>query len=170
VGHSYGSVIALHAAALRPEAVRSLAVSEPGCWQIAAGLPGVDEMLAHGEQLYAMRGEMEPRDFLAVFRLGVGSAHETPDELPEPLRRGAAHLMTERAPWEGTVPLDALARASFPKLVISGGHSDVFETVCDVVASRIGAERAVVEGRGHTIPSCGEAYNERLERFLSATA
>src|SRR3954468_8488174 len=30
VGHSYGAVIALLAAALRPDAVRSLAVSEPG--------------------------------------------------------------------------------------------------------------------------------------------
>jgi pimeloyl-ACP methyl ester carboxylesterase len=30
VGHSYGAVIALLAAALRPDAVRSLTVSEPG--------------------------------------------------------------------------------------------------------------------------------------------
>src|SRR6202030_842838 len=37
VGHSYGAVVALHAAALRPRAVRSLTVSEPGCLRVAAG-------------------------------------------------------------------------------------------------------------------------------------
>ncbi len=37
VGHSYGAVIALYAAALRPQAVRSLTVSEPGCLRVAAG-------------------------------------------------------------------------------------------------------------------------------------
>src|SRR5258707_7176449 len=36
VGHSYGAVIALYAAALRPGAVRSLTVSEPGCMRVAA--------------------------------------------------------------------------------------------------------------------------------------
>src|SRR3954462_15678068 len=52
VGHSYGAVIALLAAALRPEAVRSLVVSEPGALNVAAGRPHVDEVIAHGEQLY----------------------------------------------------------------------------------------------------------------------
>src|SRR5438270_13886052 len=42
VGHSYGAVIALCAAALRPEAVRSLTISEPGCLGVAAGVPAVD--------------------------------------------------------------------------------------------------------------------------------
>jgi pimeloyl-ACP methyl ester carboxylesterase len=39
VGHSYGAVIALLAAAGRPGAVRSLVVSEPGVLQLAAGNP-----------------------------------------------------------------------------------------------------------------------------------
>src|SRR6266581_378937 len=41
VGHSYGAVIALLAAAARPEAVRSLTVSEPGALGLAAGDPEV---------------------------------------------------------------------------------------------------------------------------------
>src|SRR3954470_14894315 len=52
VGHSYGAVIALLAAAERPEAVRSLTVSEPGCLRVAAGNPVVDEMIADGERLF----------------------------------------------------------------------------------------------------------------------
>src|SRR4051794_40123937 len=53
VGHSYGAVIALYVAALRPQAVRSLTVSEPGCLAAAAGNPLVDAQIAHGETLYA---------------------------------------------------------------------------------------------------------------------
>jgi len=42
----------------------------------------------------------------------------------------------------------------------------VFEAVCDATARELGAERDTIRGRGHTIPACGEPYNERLERFL----
>ena len=62
--------------------------------------------------------------------------------------------------------LAELARAPFPKLVISGGHSPAFEAVCDVLADRTGAERAVLAGRGHTIPALGEPYNELVGNFL----
>jgi pimeloyl-ACP methyl ester carboxylesterase len=166
VGHSYGAVIALLAAALRPDAVRSLVVSEPGCFNVAAGRPHIDEVLANGAQLYAAAQSMEPREFLLHFRAGVHSAHETPDALPDWLERGARHVMHERPPWEADVPLDALASATFPKLMISGGHSDGFETLCDVIAERIGARREVVPGRSHTIPGTGAPYNALLESFL----
>ena len=49
----------------------------------------------------------------------------------------------------------------FPKLVLSGGHSPVFEQVCDATARELGAERDTIRGRGHTIPACGTPYNER---------
>jgi pimeloyl-ACP methyl ester carboxylesterase len=75
--------------------------------------------------------------------------------------------MEERPPWEAEVPLARLASTAFPKLVISGGHSPVFDAVCDVLAERLGAHRAVVAGRGHTIPSTGAPYNERLHAFLT---
>jgi pimeloyl-ACP methyl ester carboxylesterase len=167
VGHSYGAVIALCAAARRPDAVLSLTVSEPGALRLAAGDPLVDETIANGEALYRHRGELDPRDFVLLFRSGVGSARETPDELPEWLARGAAHVMEERPPWEVELPLEALAAAAFPTLVISGQHSPVFEAVCDALAERIGAERASVPGRGHSIPTVGEPYNALLEDFLS---
>ena len=165
VGHSYGAVIALLAAALRPEAVRSLTVSEPGALRVAEGHPAVDEMRAQGDRLYA--AGLEPHDFLLMFRSGVNSTRESPDDLPDWLERGARHARDERPPWEADIPLDRLAAASFPKLVISGGHSEAFEIVCDTIASALSAEREVIPGRGHTIPATGAAYNDRLERFLA---
>jgi pimeloyl-ACP methyl ester carboxylesterase len=167
VGHSYGAVIALLAAALRPYAVRSLIVSEPGVLRIAAGNPIVDAMIEHGNRLYAAGPTMAPADFLRAFRAGVHSAHETPDELPESLSHGTRLAAHERPPWEAEVPFEILREAQFPKLVISGGHSPVFEAVCDRLADGIGAERAIITGRGHTIPSTGAAYNELVDEFLT---
>jgi pimeloyl-ACP methyl ester carboxylesterase len=166
VGHSYGAVIALLAAARRPRATRSLVVSEPGLLRLAAGEPTADAMIERGERLYRLGGELTPGEFLRFFRAGVHSAHETPAELPDWLERGARHAARERPPWHAEVPFGDLAAASFPKLVISGGHSPVFEAVCDAVAARIAAERAVLVGRGHTIPALGEAYNSIVEDFL----
>jgi pimeloyl-ACP methyl ester carboxylesterase len=167
VGHSYGAVIALHAAALAPERVRSLTVSEPGCMRVAAGDPLVDAQIEHGELLYAHAGEMPPIEFLRAFRGGVGSTHDTPPELAGELLDGARLLARERPPWESVPPLEQLASAPFAKLVISGDHSSVFEAVCDAVAERIGAARALIAGRRHTIPATGGPYNARLEKFFS---
>jgi len=169
VGHSYGAVIALCAAGLRPHAVRSLTVSEPGALRLAAGDPEVDATIANGERLYAAGADalLSPRDFVALFRAGARSARATPEKLPDWLERGARHAMAERPAWEVEPPLDAIASAAFPKLVISGAHSPVFEAVCDVLAARIGAERAQVPGRDHSVSANGEPYNALLEELLT---
>jgi pimeloyl-ACP methyl ester carboxylesterase len=168
VGHSYGAVIALHAAALAPSNVRSLVISEPGCMRVAAGNAQVDEQIAYGEMLYARAGELEPLDFLRAFRGGVGSTHETPAQLEGELLRGARLLMRERPPWESDPPLAALREEPFAKLVISGAHSPVFEAICDAVAAALVAERATIAGRGHTIPAAGAPYNDLVRGFIAA--
>src|SRR3984893_3029146 len=100
VGHSYGAVIALYAAALRPQAVLSLTVSEPGCLRVAEGDPRVDAQIAHGELLYEAAATLEPLEFLRAFRGGVGSAHQTPAQLEGELLAGVRLLMRERPSWE----------------------------------------------------------------------
>ncbi len=166
VGHSYGAVIALLAAAQRPDAVRSLTVSEPGLLRLGAGDPVADRMIEQGERMYRAGPMLAPEDFLRMFRLGVHSSHATPDELPPALAAGVRHAARERPAWHAEVPFDPIAAASFPVLVISGGHSPVFEAVCDTVADQTGGERHVLAGRGHTIPSLGAPYNDLLEEFL----
>jgi pimeloyl-ACP methyl ester carboxylesterase len=168
VGHSYGAVIALLAAAERPEAVRSLTVSEPGCLRVAEGVPVVDEMIANGERLFR-EGERIPNEtFLRLFRGGACSAWGTPDDLPEELLHGVELLRRERPSWEAEIPLERIAAADFPVLALSGGHSPAFEAVCDALAEALSAERDVIAGRGHTVPSTGAPYNERLEAFIAA--
>jgi pimeloyl-ACP methyl ester carboxylesterase len=169
VGHSYGAVIAMYAAAARPHAVRSLTLSEPGCLRVAAGLPEVDEQVLGGELLYEHAPRLQPIDFLRAFRGGVGSSHPTPARLEGELLRGAELAMRERPPWEAEPPWQTLRAAPFAKLVISGGHSPVFEAVCDAVAERLEARRETIPGRSHTIPATGTPYNALLEGFLLAS-
>ena len=125
-------------------------------------------MISNGERLFAHAEEIPPEDFLRLFRGGAGSAYGTPDEVPPELLHGVELLKRERPSWEAEIPLDRLAAADFPVLVLSGGHSPAFEAVCDSLALALSAEREVIEGRGHTVPSTGAPYNERLEAFMLA--
>src|SRR5947209_12542751 len=52
VGHSYGGVISLYAAALRPDAVRSLTLNEPPPFRVALDDPAVAALV---EELHALR-------------------------------------------------------------------------------------------------------------------
>lgn len=164
VGHSYGGVVSLLAAALRLEAVRSLTVIEPPCMKIAAGNPAVDEFVAGGTRWWET-GPRDPEEFLRGFLRSVGSDYDPPSPLPEAILQGTRTLMVERYPWEAEIPLDALAAAPFPKLVVSGAHGESFDATCDVLEARLGAERAVVPGAGH---SCQRApgFNAVLAGFL----
>ena len=91
----------------------------------------------------------------------------TPERLQGELLQGALALMRERPPWEAQPPLAALRAAAFPKLVISGAHSPVFEAVCHTLAGAIGARHARIPGRAHSVPAVGGAYNDCLESFLA---
>jgi pimeloyl-ACP methyl ester carboxylesterase len=164
VGHSYGGVCSLLLAARRPELLRSLTVIEPPAFGIARGRSGVDQFIERLEEHWA-NGSRDPGEFLAGFLTLVGSSIPPGNFSPE-LLQGARTLMVERSPAEAVIPFDELAAAPFPKLVVSGGHSPAFEAVCDVLEERLGAERAVLPGMGHSVQRLGEPFNELLTSFV----
>lgn len=166
VGHSYGGVISLLLATRRPDLVRSLTVNEPPAFGVARGHPEVDRLVAELDSFFAA-GPYEPADYLRGFLAIVGSGMSLPDPLPPELEQGARAAMAERSPVEAEIPLDELAAAPFPKLVVSGAHNAAFDAVCDVLEERLGAERAVLPGAGHSLPRA-PGYLERLETFLSS--
>jgi pimeloyl-ACP methyl ester carboxylesterase len=161
VGHSYGGLISLLAAAQTP-GLRSLTVNEPPAFGVARGNPDVEEFVAKMKD-----APSEPRDYLAYFLPLVGSSLKLPDPLPPLLEAGARAALAERSPLEAQIPFDDLAAASFPKLVVTGGHNAIFDAVADVLEQRLGAQRAVVPGAGHSIPRA-PGYNETLVRFLES--
>ena len=164
VGHSYGGVIALLIAARRPGVVRSLTVSEPPAFGLARGTLEVDRLVDDLDRFFAA-GPYGARKFLSGFLARVGSQVALPDPLPPDLEQGALAAQAERPPWEAQIPLDELAAAPFPKLVVSGAHSAAFDAVCDVLEERLGASRAVLPGAGHSLPRA-PGYVERLTAFL----
>jgi len=165
VGHSYGGVIALLIAAANPDRVSSLVVSEPPAFALARANPDVDELVARIVELWA-DGPRQPRAFAERFLGLVGSEVRLPDPLPRGLEQGIRATMAERLPSEAEIPLDELAAMPFPKLVISGAHHPAFDAVCDVLEERLGAERAVLPGAGHSLARA-PGYAERLLEFLT---
>ncbi len=158
--HSYGAVVSLLAAARAPLA--SLTVVEPPAFGVARGDPAVEEFLAHFEA----GTPKDPRGYLEFFLPLVGSSLKLRDPLPPAIEAGARAAIAERSPDQATIPLDELAAAPFPKLVVSGGHNAAFDAVCDVLEQRLDAQRAVLPGAGHTIPRLGEPFNALLAAFI----
>jgi pimeloyl-ACP methyl ester carboxylesterase len=165
VAHSYGGVGALLAAATRPRAVHSLTLVEPMAYYVALDQEHVRQSV---EQVgaYFARTDAAPRDFLGGFFQLMGVQANLPDPLPRGLETATRLLMRCRYPWTAKIPLDDLGDVGFRTLVVSGGHSSVFETICDVLATRLGADRQVIRGAGHSVPRTGAPFNERLESFL----
>jgi pimeloyl-ACP methyl ester carboxylesterase len=159
VAHSYGAVVALLAA---PRVrLGSLTVVEPPAFGVARGHPGVEEFLDSFDE-----APRDPRGYLEFFLPLVGSKLQLPDPLPPAIEAGARAALAERPPYEAELPLEVLAATRYPKLVVSGAHSAAFDAVCDVLEERLGAERAVLAGVGHSIPRAA-GFNDVLVDFLS---
>ena len=165
VGHSYGGVISLLAAARQPALVRSLTVIEPPATRVALDDPAVAEFAAGGRALYASGQADDPEALLRRFLTAVGSKYVPPSPLPPPLEQGARALMVERGPWEAEIPLEALAAAPFPKLVVSGAHHPAFDAICDALERELEAERIVLPGYGHAAQRHPD-FNMHLADFV----
>ncbi len=180
LGHSYGGIVCLLAAALQPERVRSLAVIEPPAFAVARGTPAVDELIARIDRHYAEGQALSEEAFLDGFLRAWGFEQLAPGRLAPRARRGVRSSMTERWPWEAQVPLDRLAVAGMPVLVARGAWDEAepsardlagaaFAAVCHVLVERLGAEEAVFAGAAHQPQLLGAPFNARLETFWRAS-
>lgn len=170
VGSSYGGIIALLAAAHRPEVVQSLTVIEPPAFRIARGHPVVEEVIERIRPLYAVVPQITPEAFIHGFVHALSGQLPKPIELSPEYRKAIIATMTEPPPWEARIPVDKLAATRFPKLIVSGGWHPAFETVADILTQRVGAERAVIRGAGHEVQSIGKPFNDRLEALWKLAA
>lgn len=169
VGYSSGSMAAMITATRRPGAVASLTLIEPPAFHLAPESVPARELLAGNDGLFN-----RPLDDPVTFLKEFFALHEMPappdaalEALSEPARVWHGFV---RRPWVGDFGLDKLAAAQIPTLVISGGHSEAFEDVCDTIAGAIGAERDVIRGGGHGVQRTGAPFNERLEAFLRSAS
>ena len=161
VGHSYGGLGAVFAAARRPDATLSLALLEPATVALGQHDPAARALVEEVRALWDQ--DLPDRDWVIRFLTAVGS---NPDALSPELVAAAESLVPVfrrgRPIWYSDLPLAELALAAFPKLVVSGGHMRGFDALCDDLAQRIVASRAVVAGAGHEVQFTGPPLNEKL--------
>jgi pimeloyl-ACP methyl ester carboxylesterase len=176
VGHSYGGVVALLAAARRPESVRSLAVIEPPALGLVRGDPPAEELIRAISE--GVKQAEDPADYRVRFLRSFGFPASR-EELEGPALMAARSSWRERHPYEADIPLDELERASFPKLVVRGTWDNaplpareragaVFGSICDVLEERLRAESVRFEGAAHNPQLLGEPFNARLRTFWEA--
>jgi pimeloyl-ACP methyl ester carboxylesterase len=165
VGHSYGGVVSLLAAAKVPERLRSLTVIEPPAFGVARGNPDVEAFVERVAEHYAIP-DQTPREFALGFVALVGATPNIPEILPPDVEASLRASMVERDPTEADISFDAIRDAPFRVLVVSGGHHPAFDAVCDVLEERLGAQRAVIPGSGHSAQRTGAPFNDRLREFI----
>jgi hypothetical protein len=85
------------------------------------------------------------------------------------LAEAIGNLTTER-PWLTGVPVEALAAATFPKLVVTGGGTPGFEDVADALAEALPAKRVLFPGSPHAVQRIGQAFNDELVAHLESAA
>jgi len=161
VAHSYGGIGAMIAAARRPDITKSLTLLEAPGLVSADAAPAWQALV---DEISVLWGQDIPdEEWVVRFLTAVGS---DPDQFPPEMLALAVPLVPVlrqgRPFYEAEVPFGELAAATFPKLVVSGGHSEAFDQMCASLARRIGAAQAVVEGAGHEIQFTGDPINSAL--------
>jgi pimeloyl-ACP methyl ester carboxylesterase len=175
VGHSYGGVVSLLAAARRPEAVRSLTLIEPPAFGVARGNPAVEELIRNVTA--AGREASDPADYRLRCLHGFGFPGD-PVSLEGDALEAARSSMTERPPWEAEIPLDLLAESGLRVLLVQGDWcpapdtaralaGEAFRAVCDVLDNRLSPERAVFPA-AHNAQRLGSVFNNRVRAFWEA--
>lgn len=170
VGFSYGGIVALTAAARRPDLVRSLTVIEPPALGIARGHPAADHSIERLSRFEPPPPGLTPEQFWSSFRAMMGMP--VPEQVTlTPIERKAVEAhMAEAPPFTLSLPLDELAATSFPKLVVSGDWNAAMDAVADIITERLSAERFVLKGWYHNVHRAGEPFNQRLEAFLQVAS
>lgn len=158
VGHSYGAVAAMYAAARHPGPVRSLVLIEPSALRSAEAHPQVAAALARIRGSFGpVPEDMSPEAYL--------TASTEPYGMPVPgftpaMLRATRTAMRERPCWDAELSLEPLAAGPYPKVVVNGtwetAHpeyraftGEALAACGEFVAARIGAAHVRIKGADH---------------------
>lgn len=169
VGHSFGGCVALAAAAMRPTAVRSLTLIEPGMQKLATDKSSVRQfgmkllLVKYLSFTAAARATRFAKLVGIPPEIGRGKSQQ---ELTR-MGQGIARL---RVPSRETLyaQLTTIRQAGIPLLVVTGGWCPAFEETADVVAATGGGRRLVIASPHHFPQQVSQEFNNELAKFMSA--
>jgi len=165
-GQSYGGLLCLVIAARWPDRVFSLAVNEPPAFQLASDGADVTTLLERLAEVYPARSTDSPDEWIQRWGEAVNMEID-PIRTPED-EQAVVAMMHEQMSWESAaaaIDLERVARAPFPKLVMSGGWHPAFGAVCDVLEARLGARRVDFPGVGHGLVGHRDRWVPVLREF-----
>jgi len=177
VGHSFGGCVALAAAALHPERVRSLTLIEPALQNLEPDNPDIQSWGRAIGEIYATASSSA--DLAARFGklaaipaglLGRSGEELDEDAQAEEMTRLGEGLKMIRLPSEATIRanLQVVKSAGVPLLTVSGGWNPGIDAVAKSTARLGGGEYVQVRSDHHFPHLVSDEFNSRLLTLLSA--
>lgn len=169
VGHSFGGAVALAAAALRPEGVRTLTLIEPALQKVATDLPAVRRFVAR--MVFTMLTSLSPgmRIKRIAKMLGI------PDNIrggssPEELARMGKSFARVVLPTGDEIrdQLAVIRKQGIPLTVVTGGWNAAFDAVGGRVAELGGGRHVIIASPHHFPQSVSEEFNDLLDMTMRA--
>jgi hypothetical protein len=144
------------------EQPRALVLVEPPLFHLSAHRPASARLIERLEPIY-LDASLTDATFEQAFRLAFEGRDLGQASAPDELRSSRRHRL-HGAPWRH--PVDARSVAETRTLVLTGGWSEEYEEVAEVLAG-LGAAHEVLAGHGHRVidhPDC----SERIRAFVGA--
>lgn len=185
LGHSFGGGSVLLAAAMRPEAVRSLILVEPAVQMMLSTDPEAATDPANKDAadiiLKSLQTADTPATYAISFLSSLGSDLKGEDNQiaaqlkadPDYATMLGCSLLRARlaSPQDLRAAADRVAAAGIPVMVITGGYSPGQEATGRAVARLTGGRHVVVAAPSHFLQQdCPEAFNDALDAFLREVA
>ena len=169
VGVSYGTLGSILAAARDPQRLASLTLVECPAFSMAPGDAAATQTMTALDAMYADTAASD-RDWFERYLQVLGAPGGFPDPLPTPFDTTVPMLRHHRRSWDQDLPLDAIAEAHLPVLVVSSGEHDGFEAVSDHLAAVLNARRERIGGHGHLVPLAASRFNALLDNFFTSVS
>ena len=177
VGHSYGAAVALVAAVLHPQRVRSLVLYEPTLFALVdADRPppneadGIRATVAGSERALEAGDTDEAARWFIDYWMGEGAWARTPDPRKGPIRESMVNVSNWASALLGeSTPLQAFAQLQMPVLYMTGRRSPASSLAVArlLLAALPQVEAIEFEALGHMGPvTHPDIVNEAIEGFL----
>ena len=164
VGHSFGGLVALAAAAERPDAVRSLTLIEPALHKVAVRHPAVRRTVIGLVTTMILPFSHANKSRRAMKLLGIPKSFDLSEAELTTMGKALGHA---RFPSKHLMEswLANLKAHGIPFQILSGSSSPSFIGVGEMAAPKGGGVNVVVPSEHHFPQWAGAAFNERLTRF-----